>query len=56
MLNPNLKLNTKLFDQDVKTAPTRAGFGTGLVGLGLTKMCIPRFYMNLMLLFRFVVF
>ncbi|HVA96046.1 MAG TPA: transketolase C-terminal domain-containing protein [Candidatus Acidoferrales bacterium] len=34
MLNPNLKLNTKLFDKDVATAPTREGFGTGLVALG----------------------
>jgi transketolase len=34
MLNPNLNLNQKLFDPDVETAPTRAGFGTGLVELG----------------------
>ncbi len=34
MLNPNLNLNTKLFDTDVEKKPTRAGFGTGLVALG----------------------
>lgn len=34
MLNPNLKLNEKIFDKDVESAPTRAGFGTGLVELG----------------------
>ena len=34
MLNPNLKLNEKLFDKDVEMAPTRAGFGTGLLELG----------------------
>lgn len=34
MLNPNLKLNKKLFDEDVQTAPTREGFGTGLLALG----------------------
>lgn len=34
MLNPNLKLNEKLFDEDAETAPTRAGFGTGLLELG----------------------
>ena len=30
MLNPNLKLNEKLFDEDVVVEPTRAGFGSGL--------------------------
>lgn len=34
MLNPNLKLNEKLFDAEAETAPTRAGFGTGLLELG----------------------
>jgi transketolase len=34
MLNQNLKLNTKLFDEDAEVAPTRAGFGTGLLALG----------------------
>ncbi len=34
MLNPNLKLNEKIFDKDVETAPTRAGFGSGLLQLG----------------------
>src|SRR5438309_529016 len=34
MLNPHLNLNKKLFDEDVEMAPTRNGFGTGLVALG----------------------
>ena len=34
MLNPNLKLNEKLFDEDVLVEPTRAGFGSGLLELG----------------------
>lgn len=34
MLNPNLKLNQKLFEADVEAKPTRAGFGTGLLHLG----------------------
>lgn len=34
MLNKNLKLNEKVFDTDAEQAPTRAGFGTGLVELG----------------------
>lgn len=34
MLNPYLKLNPKLFDQDAEVQPTRAGYGTGLVKLG----------------------
>lgn len=37
MLNQNLKLNQKLFDEDVEKAPTRAGFGTGIVHLGETN-------------------
>src|SRR5437762_72036 len=37
MLNPNLKLNPKLFDADVEQKPTRAGFGTGLLHLGETN-------------------
>lgn len=37
MLNQNLKLNPKLFDEDVEVAPTRAGFGTGLLQLGETN-------------------
>jgi transketolase len=36
MLNPNLKLNEKLFDKDVEKNATRAGFGTGLEKLGAT--------------------
>ncbi|MDO8583438.1 MAG: transketolase C-terminal domain-containing protein [bacterium] len=34
MLNPDLKLNSKLFDQDVEVKPTRAGYGEGLLELG----------------------
>ncbi len=34
MLNPKLKLNPKLFDKDGEQAPTRAGYGTGLLYLG----------------------
>ncbi len=34
MLNPDLKLNSKLFDQDVEVKPTRAGYGEGLLLLG----------------------
>lgn len=34
MLNSKLFLNPKVFDEDVEVAPTRAGFGTGLLELG----------------------
>ncbi len=34
MLNPDLKLNPKLFDKDVEMVPTRNGYGEGLVILG----------------------
>lgn len=34
MLNPNLKLNTKLFNQDVAEEPIRKGFGVGLLEAG----------------------
>ena len=34
MLNPDLKLNEKLFDEDVDVKPTREGFGNALVELG----------------------
>ncbi len=37
MLNPNLNLNQKLFDEDVQVEPTRAGFGSGLLQLGETN-------------------
>jgi len=37
MLNPYLKLNPKIFDQDVEKKATRDGFGTGLVALGETN-------------------
>jgi transketolase len=37
MLNPKLKLNQKLFDEDVEMQPTRAGFGQGLLELGETN-------------------
>lgn len=34
MLNPDLKLNPKIFDQDVEQKATRDGYGEGLVILG----------------------
>jgi transketolase len=34
MLNQDLKLNGKIFDEDVEVAPTRAGYGSGLLHLG----------------------
>lgn len=34
MLNENAKLNTKIFDTDVEMAPTRDGFGNGVVEAG----------------------
>lgn len=34
MINPRLKLNTKLFDADVEQIPIRKGFGDGLVKAG----------------------
>jgi transketolase len=34
MVNPEAKLNPKLFDDDVEQAPTRDGYGTGLVAAG----------------------
>src|SRR5271170_5401680 len=34
MLNPDAKLNPKLFDKDVEQKPTRDGYGTGLVLAG----------------------
>lgn len=34
MLNPNLKLNPKLFDADVEIKATRVGYGEGLLQLG----------------------
>lgn len=34
MLNPDLKLNPKMFDNDVEQKATRAGYGEGLVELG----------------------
>src|SRR5581483_3707600 len=37
MLNQDLKLNPKLFDADVETAPTRGGFGEALVELSDTN-------------------
>lgn len=37
MLNPYLKLNQKLFDEDGEQKATRAGYGTGLVKLGETN-------------------
>lgn len=37
MLNPDLKLNPKLFDQEVEQKPTREGYGDGLLILGETN-------------------
>src|SRR4051812_3831896 len=34
MINPQAKLNTKLFDADVEQVPIRKGFGEGLVQAG----------------------
>ncbi|MEK9171938.1 MAG: transketolase C-terminal domain-containing protein [Patescibacteria group bacterium] len=34
MLNPDLKLNTKMFDKDVEQASIRQGFGEGLLAAG----------------------
>ncbi len=34
MLNPDLKLNMKMFDKDVEQVPIRKGFGQGLVAAG----------------------
>jgi len=34
MLNPNLKLNPKIFNEDVEQAPIRKGFGQGLLAAG----------------------
>lgn len=34
MLNPELKLNTKMFDEKVEQLPTRQGFGDGLLEAG----------------------
>src|SRR3989338_550652 len=34
MLNPELKLNEKVFDEDVEQMATREGYGEGLVELG----------------------
>lgn len=34
MLNPDLKLNKKLFDKDVELIPIRKGFGEGLLAAG----------------------
>ncbi len=37
MLNPELKLNTKIFNDDVEQVPIRKGFGEGLVLAGENK-------------------
>ena len=34
MLNPKLKLNPKIFNEDVEQVPTRKGFGYGLLAAG----------------------
>lgn len=36
MLNPKLKLNPKIFNEDVEQAPIRKGFGEGLLAAGET--------------------
>jgi transketolase len=38
MLNPDAKLNPKMFDEDVEQKPTRDGYGTGLVLAGERDM------------------
>jgi len=35
MLNPELKLNPNLFDEDVEQKPIRDGYGEGLVLAGM---------------------
>ena len=40
MLNPNLKLNTKIFNDDVEQVPIRKGFGEGLVQIGETNTSV----------------
>ena len=35
MLNQSLKLNTKLFNDDVEQVPIRQGFGEGLLQAGI---------------------
>ena len=37
MINPNQKLNPKIFDKDIESAPIRRGFGEGLVLAGDTN-------------------
>jgi transketolase len=34
MLNPKLKLNPKIFNEDVEQVPIRKGFGQGLLSAG----------------------
>src|SRR3989338_1735799 len=34
MLNPDAKLNPKIFDADIEQEPTRAGYGEGLLQAG----------------------
>src|SRR3989344_583802 len=34
MINPEVKLNSKIFDKDVEMVPTRDGYGEGLVLAG----------------------
>ena len=34
MLNPEAKLNPKIFEEDIEQAPTRDGYGKGLVDAG----------------------
>ena len=34
MLNPNVKLNPKIYDEDIEQVPTRQGYGEGLAIAG----------------------
>lgn len=40
MLNPELKLNTKLFDKEVEQIPIRQGFGEGLLRAGEENLAV----------------
>lgn len=47
MLNPDAKLNPKLFDDDVEQKPTRDGYGTGLVAAGEANKNVVAFSADL---------
>ena len=48
MLNPDAKLNEKMFDEDVAQAPTRDGFGHGLVDAGAASADVVALCADLM--------